>query len=287
MQIGTPSSLRFRTSLAPSRNPSHSPPTPVNLLGSMVRRQDPRGVRTTPTRHSGPSWLIVQVLAASFGVTLIAAVLLPIATGIRLKRVAEESESISAALSGTEEHVEMLEQENLELRASGGNPDMFVEVQSLRRDRDELMARIEGMPATLEGSRPGPDLQSVDAPPVPVDDILARTPGLAIVADLDDKAVEFGIAAGPLSFSMQREIQRLLPQIAIGNRASTVLEVGVRVWTWEGQTDAGIVSTTLDLTQPRRRSEDAAWRISLWHESSPPASNAPRRRTPPNSCRAS
>ena len=233
----------------------------------MVGRQDPRGVRTTPPRHSGPSWLIVQVLAAAFGVALIAAVLLPIAMGIRLKRITEESESISVALSGAEERVALLEQQNLELETSGGDPDMLVELQSLRQDRDGLTARIEGMQATLERSRPGPDLQSVDAPPVPVDEILARTPEVAIVANLDDEAVEFGIAAGPLGFSMQQEIQRLLPQIAIENRAATVLEVGVRVWTWEGETDAGIVTMTLDLTQPWRRSEDAASRVSLWHES--------------------
>jgi hypothetical protein len=209
----------------------------------------------------------VQVLAAAFGVALIAAVLLPIAMGIRLKRITEESESISAALSGAEERVALLEQQNLELETSGGDPDMLVELQSLRQDRDGLTARIEGMQATLERSRPGPDLQSVDAPPIPVDEILARTPEVAIVANLDDEAVEFGIAAGPLGFSMQQEIQRLLPQIAIENRAATVLEVGVRVWTWEGETDAGIVTMTLDLTQPWRRSEDAASRVSLWHES--------------------
>jgi len=235
-------------------------------MNEMGHQQDQRGPFQAAETRNGPSWLMVQVLAAAFGVTLIAAVLLPVAMGIRMKRNAEEAEAVSAALGAADERIELLQRENLELRDSGGRPELLAEAAALRRERDRLSAELEENRTTLDQREVGPDLDGDGVAP-PLSEMLAEAGGVSIRTSLDPDAAAFGIAEGPLGFAMQQELLRLLPEVPIDPTAATVLEVGVRIWTWEGETDAGVVTLTLDLSQPWHRRDAASIRLVIWHDS--------------------
>jgi hypothetical protein len=216
-------------------------------------------------RPSGPSWLVVQIMAAGLGLLLIAAVLLPLAMGVRLR----DSE---AAARERGEQIGLLtdEIETLRRQGGGGAASRGERIAALEAERDDLRARLDALAALPAGpptAPPGPVLDTAGTP-APLGELLRAAGSVAVAVDrIGRDATIFGLSEGALGFTMQQRFLGLLPGLVARPEAPTRLVATIDLWTDDERPDHGIVTVTLHLEQPWRLDEGRVSTVTLWSRS--------------------
>lgn len=235
----------------------------------MGQAQDHRGrfafddPRDAP--RSGPSWLVVQILAATCGLLLVAAILLPIAMGIRIRDASRRSEALGEQLTSVIKESSALEKENRELRESGGRPELLAEVLTLREERDRLQASLATASA-IQPVRSGPDQSSAPVP-LPLRELIEGAGAIEVSPRVNDAASKLGIAAGALGFAAQQRLATALPGVRFSAPSSTRLEIEVIAVPYSDSNDGALLVVKVWVKQNWRLDDQRMVTIQLWSSS--------------------
>jgi len=215
--------------------------------------------------RQGPSWLVVQILAATCGLLLVAAILLPIAMGIRIRDASRRSEDLGEQLTSAIAESSALERANRELRESGGRPELLAEVLALRDERDRLRASL----VAATNAQPVPSGPDHGTSPVqlPLRELLEGAGAIEISPRVNDAASKLGIAAGALGFAAQQRLASALPSARFSAPAATRLEIEVVAVPYADSNEGGLLVVRIFITQNWRLDDQRVVPVQLWSSS--------------------